>query len=183
MRLYLFASIAAGVLFSLLGVGPLWSVALAVLAPAVLLAVPRFLLGALSGATTPDTGGQQWTSATSGAQFEDHVAHLVRSAGLPVIMTATTGDWGVDLIVGQRPNRVAVQCKWRSRPVGSSAVQEVVAGAPMHDCTKTVVVTNHEFTPAARKLAERHGCELVDGGELPRLRTTIKRLAASTQIG
>ena len=24
-----------------------------------------------------------------------------------------------------------------------------------------MVVTNHEFTPAARKLAELHGCELV----------------------
>ncbi len=46
----------------------------------------------------------------------------------------------------------------------------------MQDCTKTMVVTNHEFTPAARKLAELHGCELVGGSELPRLRSTIRRL-------
>jgi restriction system protein len=38
------------------------------------------------------------------------------------------------------------------------------------------VVTNHEFTPAARKLAELHGCELVGRFELPRLRSTIRRL-------
>ena len=102
----------------------------------------------------------------SGMEFEDHVARIARSCGVPVIMTAVTGDWGVDLIVGNRPDRLAVQCKRQSRPVGAGAVQEVVAGAPMHGCTKTMVVTNHEFTPAARKLAELHGCELVGGSEL-----------------
>jgi HJR/Mrr/RecB family endonuclease len=89
-----------------------------------------------------------------------------------------TGDWGVDLIVGKRPDRVAVQCKRQSRPVGAGAVQEVVAGAPMHGCSKTMVVTNHGFTPAAIKLAELHGCELVDGAELPRLRSILRRLTA-----
>ena len=46
----------------------------------------------------------------------------------------------------------------------------------MHGCTKTMVVTNHEFTPAAVKLAELHGCELVGGSELPRLRSIVRRL-------
>jgi restriction system protein len=112
----------------------------------------------------------------SGTEFEDYVARIARSCGLPVIMTAVTGDWGVDVIVGKRPNRLAIQCKRQSRPVGASAIQEVVAGAPMQDCSKTMVVTNHEFTPAARKLAELHGCELVGRSELPRLRSTIRRL-------
>ena len=96
-------------------------------------------------------------------------------------MTSISGDWGVDLIVGHRPNRLAVQCKRYSRPVGASAVQEVVAGAAMQDCTRTMVVTNHEFTPAARKLAERHGCELVGGAELAALRTTIRRLTRPSE--
>ena len=103
----------------------------------------------------------------SGNEFEDYVARIARSCGLPVIMTSITGDWGVDIIVGKRPNRLAIQCKRQSRPVGAGAIQEVVAGAPMQDCTRTMVVTNHEFTPAARKLAELHGCELVGGAELP----------------
>jgi restriction system protein len=115
----------------------------------------------------------------SGTEFEDYVARVARSCGVPVIMTSVTGDWGVDLIVGHRPERLAIQCKRRSRPVGAGAVQEVVAGAPMQGCTKTMVVTNHEFTPAARKLAELHGCELVGRSELPRLRSTIRRLTAS----
>ena len=110
------------------------------------------------------------------------MAHIARSCGVPVIMTPVTGDWGVDLIVGNRPHRLAIQCKWRSRPVGAGAVQEVVAGAPMQGCTKTMVVTNHEFTPAARKLAELHGCELVGRTELPRLRAAIRRLTAPTEV-
>ncbi|MGB0437599.1 MAG: restriction endonuclease, partial [Mycobacterium sp.] len=80
-----------------------------------------------------------------------------------------------------RPNRLAVQCKRRARPVGAGAVQEVVAGAPMQGCTATMVVTNNGFTPAARKLADLHGCELVGGAELPRLRSTIRRLTQSAE--
>jgi restriction system protein len=116
------------------------------------------------GVTTP-APGEDPTAAMSGREFEDHIARIARSCGVPVIMTSVTGDWGVDLIIGNRPNRLAVQCKRQSRPVGAAAVQEVVAGAPMQD-----------FTAAARKLAERHGCELVSGRDLPRLRSIIRRL-------
>jgi restriction system protein len=152
------------------------SLAVGLVAPVLLAAAPRFLLATVRGAfmTSPREAGP--TSAMSGMEFEDHVARIARSCGVPVIMTAVTGDWGVDLVLGQRPERLAVQCKRQSRPVGASAVQEVVAGAPMHGCTKTMVVTNHEFTRAATKLAELHGCELVGGSELPRLRSILRRL-------
>jgi restriction system protein len=179
LKLYFVAGVISGIAAYLLGVAPLWSVAIGVVAPAALTAAPHFLRGALVGMSTRAdiaTG----MSRVSGTEFEDYVARVVRSCGVPVIMTSATGDWGVDIIVGKRPNRLAIQCKRQSRPVGTSAIQEVVAGAPMHDCTRTMVVTNHEFTPAARKLAELHGCELVGRTELPRLRSTIRRLTASS---
>ena len=163
---------ASGIAAYLLGAPPVWSLVIGPLAPAVLAAALRFLRGALAGVSTADDEAAEM----SGTEFEDYVARIARSCGLPVIMTAITGDWGVDVIVGKRPNRLAIQCKRQSRPVGASAIQEVVAGAPMQDCSKTMVVTNHEFTPAARKLAELHGCELVGRSELPRLRSTIRRL-------
>jgi restriction system protein len=170
----LLAVLAAGAALAAFRAGAAgwWIVAAGVGAPLLAVALPRFLLGVLSGAAA----GRRPAEAMTGLEFEDHVAHIARSAGVPVIMTAQTGDWGVDLIVGHRPRRLAVQCKRQSRPVGASAVQEVVAGAPMQDCTQTMVVTNHEFTPAARRLAERHGCELIGGAELPTLRATIARL-------
>ena len=175
LNVYLFAGVVSGVAAYLLGVSPVWSLAIGTLAPAVLAALPHFVRGALAGLRTHDDTAAEM----SGIEFEDYVARVVRSCGVPVIMTSVTGDWGVDIIVGRRPNRLAIQCKRQARPVGTSAIQEVVAGAPMQDCAKTMVVTNHEFTPAARKLAELHGCELVGRTELTRLRSTIRRLTAS----
>ena len=156
----------------LLDAGPTWSVLLALLAPAV----PAFLVGVLRGAATPGPREDPAEITMSGTEFEDHVARIARTTRAPVIMTPVTGDFGVDLIVGRRPNRLAVQCKRQSRPVGTGAVQEVVAGAAAHDCAHTMVVTNHGFTPAARKLAEVHGCVLIGGEEMTRLASTIKGL-------
>ncbi|WP_166903163.1 restriction endonuclease [Mycobacterium sp. DL440] len=177
IKLFIAAGAAAGFASHLAGVGTVWSLAIGCAVPMTLAGTPRFLLGAFHGARTPGTREQTATEMT-GLEFEDRVAHVARNCGLPVIMTPLTGDWGVDLIVGHRPNRIAVQCKRLSRPVGAGAVQEVVAGAPMQDCTRTMVVTNNEFTPAARKLAELHGCELVGGAELPRLKSILRRAAA-----
>jgi len=36
-------------------------------------------------------------------------------------------------------------------------------------------VSNQSFTPAAHRLAELHGCELVAGSQLPQLHSIIKR--------
>ena len=181
MKLYLALGTAAGLTAHFAGAGLPWSVATAAAVPLAAFAAPRFLLGAIVGASTAGPREKDPAAELSGLEFEDYVARIARSCGIPVIMTSLTGDWGVDIIVGKRPNRLAIQCKRQSRPVGTGAVQEVVAGAPMQDCVKTMVVTNHEFTPAARKLAELHGCELVGGAELPRLRSTIRRLTESAE--
>ncbi|MET4431880.1 restriction endonuclease [Mycolicibacterium sp. 624] len=176
-RVYVVVAVAAGLGAYLFGLSVPLSVAVGVLAPAL----PAFLVGMLRGARTPGAGEDPAAAkqAMSGTEFEDHVARIARTCGLPVIMTPLTGDWGVDLIVGHRPNRIAIQCKRQARPVGTGAVQEVVAGAPMQDCTQTMVVTNHTFTPAARRLAEIHGCVLVGGEDLTRLASIIRGLAVS----
>lgn len=175
VRIYAVVAVVAGVAAWVAGAPVGWCVVVGVATPVTLAAVPRFLLGALRGVRTPHPR-EDPAAVMSGTDFEDYVARVARSCGVPVIMTSLTGDWGVDIIVGKRPNRLAIQCKRQARPVGAGAVQEVVAGAPMQDCAHTMVVTNHEFTPAARKLAELHGCVLVGGEQLTRLRTTIRRL-------
>jgi hypothetical protein len=176
-KLFLSAGASSAVAAHLSGLGPGWSLGIGAAVPLVAAVAPRFLLGTVVGASTPGPR-ERGPAEMSGLEFEDYVARVARSCGLPVIMTPLTGDWGVDLIVGLRPNRVAIQCKRQARPVGAGAVQEVVAGAPMQDCAKTMVVTNHEFTPAAYKLAELHGCELVGRAELPRLRSILREAAA-----
>lgn len=102
----------------------------------------------------------------SGTEFEEFVAAQLRIAGYSVAPTASTGDYGVDLIAKKDGVRMAVQCKRLVKAVGVAAVQQVVAGALHHGCNRTVVVTNQTFTKAARRLASTHRCRLVGRTQL-----------------
>ena len=101
-----------------------------------------------------------------GVEFENYIAAQLRSAGYTVAMTPATGDYGVDLIARKGRDCVAIQCKRYGKPVGVAAVQQVVAGAMHHRCTTSMVVSNREFTPAAKRLAGTAGCRLVGRAEL-----------------
>jgi len=176
LRWYLVVTaLAAGVSYALQVRG--WALVIVTLgSPLLLVVLMQFLRGALTGLRTasPREDADGRAAAMSGTEFEDYVAGVARSCGVPVIMTPLSGDWGVDLIVGRRPHRLAIQCKRSARPVGPAAVQEVVAGAPMQDCTQTMVVSNQTFTAAAQRLAELHGCVLVGGPQLAHLRAVIR---------
>jgi restriction system protein len=170
------------------GASPTAALVVALAGPLVLRVLVALAAASLASTRAPvtvaryadprDLDGLADVNAMSGTEFEDYVAQVARSWGLPVILTSSTGDWGVDLIVGNRPRRLAIQCKRRSRPVGAGAVQEVVAGAPMQGCTHSMVVSNQGFTTAARKLAALHHCELVGGAELALLGARIRRIVA-----
>src|ERR1700741_707590 len=97
----------------------------------------------------------------SGVEFEEFVAAQLRTRGWSVIRTASTGDYGVDLIAKKDRTCMAIQCKRLARAVGVAAVQQVVSGARHHGCNQAVVVTNQAFTKAARQLATTHRCRLV----------------------
>lgn len=113
--------------------------------------------------------GLRKVDVMSGREFEDYVAAKFRSAGYRVSATRSTGDFGVDLIVRKGNVRIAVQCKRHGYPVGIAAVQQVVAGAAIHRCTSTMVVSNQEFTPAAVTLARSHNCKLLGRSRLQTL--------------
>ena len=113
--------------------------------------------------------GQAAIDAMSGVEFEDYVAAVLRGRGYSIEFTKSTGDFGVDLIASCEGVRTAVQCKRQARAVNGSAIQQVVAGAAVYDCTATMVVSNHRYTRAAEHLAAVHGCRLVDRTQLARL--------------
>ena len=113
--------------------------------------------------------GQAAVDQMAGVEFERYVAAVLRAVGYTVEVTKASGDFGVDLIATKDGVRTAVQCKRQARAVNGSAIQQVVAGAAVYDCTATMVVSNHRYTPAAEHLAEIHGCVLVDRVRLARL--------------
>ena len=99
--------------------------------------------------------------AMSGTEFENYVAARLRRAGWQVTFTSVIGDYGVDLIAQKDGKSVAIQCKRHGKSVGVAAVQQVVSGARHHGCTRSIVVSNQEFTHAAKQLAVTHGCQLI----------------------
>lgn len=96
-----------------------------------------------------------------GVEFEDYVAARLRRAGWQVEFTPAVGDYGVDLIAEKDGRRAAIQCKRHGKAVGVAAVQQVVSGARHHGCTRSIVVSNQDFTSAAKQLANTHGCQLI----------------------
>ncbi len=98
----------------------------------------------------------------NGRNYEKAVARYLRNHGYHrVRVTKGSGDFGVDVLARRFGHRYAVQCKYYSRPVGVSAVQQVVAGMAYYDCDRGIVVTNTTFTRQARELAEMNGVDLI----------------------
>ncbi len=86
-------------------------------------------------------------------QYEELCADHMRTCGYAVRLTKASGDQGVDVIATKGNVTVVIQCKLHSSPVGNKAVQEVYAGKKFIGADIAAVVSNNEFTPAAKQLA------------------------------
>jgi hypothetical protein len=106
----------------------------------------------------------------SGLQFEQFLEDVFQVLGYPeVVRTRASGDQGVDLIIGDDKERIAIQTKLYQEPVGNKAVQEAFAGMAHYRCDRCAVITNSSFTKSAKELAVSTGCKLIDGRRLRRV--------------
>lgn len=101
-----------------------------------------------------------------GVQFEHYLKLLFESKGYTVKTTATTGDFGADLLLKKDGVRTVVQAKRYSKSVGVKAVQEVIPAMKMYDATEAWVVSNSSYTKAAKELANTHNVRLLGREEL-----------------
>lgn len=100
----------------------------------------------------------------TGTEFEDYCAELLSSNGYKIEETTKiSGDFGADIIVSLGTDKIAVQCKRYSKPVGVRAVQEVIASKEHYRCNGAAVMTNSVFTRQAQTLAAESGVSLWDG--------------------
>lgn len=92
---------------------------------------------------------------TNGYEYEKCVAISLEKKGYRnVEVTSKSGDYGADIIATDAiGDRVCIQCKFYSSPVGLSAVQEVVSAKAKYQCQKAAVYTNSHFTRQAKELA------------------------------
>lgn len=105
----------------------------------------------------------------SATEFEKYCAELLVTAGWEVEWTGEGTDFGVDIIAERGSNRVVIQCKKYSKPVGVTAVREAAAGREHFDAGFACVVSTGTYTKQAEQLARTNRVELVHYSDLPRL--------------
>lgn len=102
-----------------------------------------------------------------GHDFEHLCADALRANGYKQVkVTQASGDYGIDVLAQNNGVSYAIQCKRYNSPVGNHAVQEAYAGAAYYGSRVPVVLTNQDFTPAAREMAASLGVKLWGRSEL-----------------
>lgn len=100
--------------------------------------------------------------------FEQLVGEAFRRQGFLVEETGQGGaDGGVDLVLHKDGRTVLVQCKrWRQRQVSVTTVREMWGLLVHHGADAVKIVSVGEFTPDARRFAERKAIDLISGTAL-----------------
>lgn len=105
-----------------------------------------------------------------GHAFEELCAEVLKANGFTQVrVTRASGDYGVDVLAQKSGTPYAIQCKCYSSSVGNHAVQEAYSGAAYYGGRVPVVLTNQEFTAAAKTMASSLGVKLWGRRELARL--------------
>jgi len=101
-----------------------------------------------------------------GVEFENRVKLLYEDMGYNVKKTPASGDYGADLIAKRPGEKIVIQCKRYSHPVGVKAVQEAVAAVMHYKANRAMVITNNKFTKQAQALAKTNKVELWNRAKL-----------------
>lgn len=86
-----------------------------------------------------------WINMT-GIQFEKAVALLFRNIGYNAIVTSATADGGVDIILTKGNEKIAVQCKHHSKPVGPNDVRALQGVVAAKNYSKGIFVSLNGYT-------------------------------------
>ncbi len=119
----------------------------------------------------------------SGVEFEGYIGRLLKALGYSdVTGTPVTGDQGADLVAKKDNVVYIIQAKRYSKPVGNTAIQEVVGALKFYNGQRAWVITNSKFTPGAITLAQKNGVKLTDGQGLATLIKQVERAQSKKLI-
>jgi hypothetical protein len=104
-------------------------------------------------------------------QFEQLVALVYRKQGYVVSRRGGANpDGGIDLVIEQNGTRTAVQCKhWKTWNVGVKAVREFLGALTDASIQRGLFITLGGCTGDAKRLADKHGIEVVNEAGLARM--------------
>ncbi|WP_194727200.1 restriction endonuclease [Noviherbaspirillum malthae] len=115
----------------------------------------------------------------NGVGYEIYCAEQLRKTGWEAQTTVATGDQGGDLIATKGAIRLVVQCKYFSTSkVGNKAVQQAATARPFYEATYAAVISNADYTPAARQLAKASNVLLLHHYDIAELDSIILQTAA-----
>ncbi|WP_288959449.1 restriction endonuclease [uncultured Aminobacterium sp.] len=98
----------------------------------------------------------------SGTEFEEYLLKIFQGLGYKGMTTQPSNDFGADLLVSKDGETTAVQAKCYAKPVGISAIQEVIGAKSYYSADRCLVVTTSDFTSSAIELARVNDVELWD---------------------
>lgn len=101
-----------------------------------------------------------------GFRFEKYLGTLFAAMGYKAKVTQGSGDYGADLVLTKDQKRIVVQAKRYSKNVGIKAVQEIHGALPHYRADEAWVVTNSDFTPNAKNLANSAKVRLINREKL-----------------
>ncbi len=115
--------------------------------------------------------------------YELYCAELLRSVGWDARTTRASNDQGSDVIATKDGVKLIVQCKLYTRRVGNAAVQEVSAARAHELGDHAAVVTNADFTSAAKSLAQTNNVVLLHHEQLQDYGNGLSASSDSWQTG
>lgn len=111
-----------------------------------------------------------------GHAFEDVMYELFKSCKLKVEKTPKSRDYGADLIITTKYEKIVIQCKlYFNHKVGNSAVQEINTAKSYYNATLGLVITNSKYTKPAKNLAESNKVKILDREDLKEFLSADKK--------
>lgn len=86
--------------------------------------------------------------------YEEMCAKILSENGWDARTTKKSGDQGTDVYAEKNGISLVLQCKMVNSPVGTKAVQEVIAGQKYMSADYAAVVSPSTYTPGAKDLAK-----------------------------
>ncbi len=102
-------------------------------------------------------------------QYEQAISNELVKFGWNSRTTTGSGDQGADVIAEKNGEKLIVQCKLYSSPVGNKAVQEVAAAKGFYFGSYSAVISNQGFTKSAKQLAESLDVFLLHHSQIQKL--------------
>ena len=109
-------------------------------------------------------------------EFESFCAEELRRSGWDAHVTMQSRDQGVDVVAVKNGQRIVLQCKFYSHPVGNKSVQEITAGRAYEQADIAIVVSNNRYTQAAEQLAATNRVLLLHYRDLKNLDDILNRV-------